>query len=158
MQINVVISYHICFTYGFCFFCLSRWTFSGFAFFLSHININSSLAGTSIFNWTFCSAEILRKSPSYYLYDQEVIILNSCDILLFNCTSTTLLSDKTWYLSVNRECYEHKRKHEPWWSAALYTGWVYVYFYTVKYMLVEVWSEPIGMSCGAPMETEDLMD
>jgi len=28
---------------------------------------------------------------------------------------------------------------------------VNVYFYIVKYMLGEAWSEPIGMSCGARM-------
>lgn len=62
-------------------------------------------------------------------------------------------------LSVNRECYEHmcsKCKYEPWWAVAIYTGLVNVYFYIVKYMLGGGWSEPIGMSCGAHIHTENL--
>lgn len=34
------------------------------------------------------------------------------------------------------------------------TGPVNVYFYTVKYMLGEGWSEPVGMSCGTHTHTE----
>lgn len=37
---------------------------------------------------------------------------------------------------------------EPRWSVVMHRP-VSVYFYIVKYMLAEGWSEPVGMSCGA---------
>lgn len=41
-----------------------------------------------------------------------------------------------------------KCQHEPRWSIAIHRP-LSVYFYIVKYMLVQGWSEPIGMSRGA---------